>query len=234
MPTATRSATWSENSMLRLVLLTSVCFVTGACSCAEREPSEPLEAAASEIGAQASGYLATEPVEVISEEKASELHLKTARAATVTGRVLDESESPVPGALVEINRSHAVTDEAGAFVIDGLPWGEEVFAQADGGDVGSGRIGPISPPADDLVIRVRKHGRLSGRVLDSDTGQAIDAFCVDSGYESPVPGGRNFQNGDGAFHWDGLEEGDVQRFGNGRRLRTVRGAKCPYRARQSH
>ena len=181
--------------------------MTGACSCAEREPSEPLEAAASEIGAQASGYLATEPVEVISEEKASELHLKTARAATVTGRVLDESESPVPGALVEINRSHAVTDEAGAFVIDGLPWGEEVFAQADGGDVGSGRIGPISPPADDLVIRVRKHGRLSGRVLDSDTGQAIDAFCVDSGYESPVPGGRNFQNGDGAFHWDGLEEG---------------------------
>lgn len=65
-----------------------------------------------------------------------------------------------------------------------------------------------SPPeATHVVDSSDSDAVVQGLVLDSTTGQAVDAFCVSVDSGSQVYESRDFRNADGRFRWDGLPAG---------------------------
>ena len=69
-------------------------------------------------------------------------------------------------------------------------------------------LAACSPPeAARDVVSSDSDTALRGVVLDSMTGQAIDAFCISVDSRSQIHESRDFRNADGRFQWDGLPEG---------------------------
>ena len=78
--------------------------------------------------------------------------------SSISGRVVNESDHPVPGARVRIKTTAnmVLSDQSGSFVLSGLTEGASVVVTAWQENY-LVSFAVSTPPADGIVIRLRKH-----------------------------------------------------------------------------
>ncbi len=156
---------------------------------------EGLVAGAYSVAAIVPGFPSPAPVTVEFDVDGGETHviLSVSPGATLRGRVVDGSKTPVTGIHVTaanasvLHGATTVTDEAGQFELTGLPVGEvAVYAHTGAEDpiplegAADGKIRlRLAADADDTVELVVAElvGTISGRTLD-DAGPVVDAYVL--------------------------------------------------------
>jgi hypothetical protein len=119
-------------------------------------------------------------VEISAGEATHEVDLVVHRGLTIRGSVLDPDGQPVAGAGVEGHAANtyvgANTKEDGSFVLGPLPPGSFMLT---GGSFGSGFASSERVRAEvgarDVVLRLRRGGKLAGRVVDAQSGAGVVA-----------------------------------------------------------
>jgi protocatechuate 3,4-dioxygenase beta subunit len=112
-------------------------------------------------------------------------------AASIAGKVVDAKGEPAEGVLVSarfraeiphpgsslVGEGQAITDEGGAFTLEGLdPGSYDVVATSEG--IASARAESVSTGVHDLVLRLAEGGRIRGRVRARESGAPIAAFSI--------------------------------------------------------
>ncbi len=129
--------------------------------------------------------------------------------AEISGRVTDTAGQPIAGAIVsggragEESSTMVLSDGDGKFVLGQFSSGESVvlFAEAPGYVRGEEIV---TAPQTDVVLVVRPHGVLRGRVEDFDTRGPVGEFQI---WANRGPGEKSFRSEDGTFEWQGLPPG---------------------------
>lgn len=144
-------------------------------------------------------------------------------ASSITGRVVNETGQPMPNVRVFISgsgrqalRQTVNTDEAGKFVVDGLPRGTYTFAVQAPSYVSW--KDPRDPnhysPGDTVNLVIRKGAVITGRVTNSDgepvVGVPISPIAVRDSQGRPVGssgGGIRYTDDRGVYRLFGLPAG---------------------------
>lgn len=129
--------------------------------------------------------------------------------AEIRGGVTDAAGQPVAGAIVsggrpgEESSTMVLSDGDGKFAVGQFSSGESVvlFAEAPGYVRGEEIV---TAPQTDVVLVVRSHGVLRGRVEESDTKGPVREFRI---WVSPGSEEKSFRSEDGTFEWQGLPPG---------------------------
>jgi RNA polymerase sigma-70 factor (ECF subfamily) len=180
-----------------------------------------------QVGAEKPGLASARvTVDVPAGQGVQGLEVALARARTVRGIVQDERGAPLEGVSVAAHRdhdyvgAHGRTDARGVFEVRDLPDGPlniEAFAK------GLVRAqAPISADQQEVVVTMRRAGRLVGRVLEAATEAPLGTFTVRfvrpsdpsatpemSGYSSSwVRPGKTFDSADGT--WSTAEHDELE------------------------
>lgn len=129
--------------------------------------------------------------------------------AEIGGWVTDTAGQPVAGAIVyggragEESSAMVLSDDDGRFVLSGFPPGTRVYLRAEAPGYTQGKE-MVTTPQTDVVLVVRPHGVLRGRVEDSDTRAPLREFRIWMARGSEE---KNFRSEDGSFEWQGLPPG---------------------------
>jgi protocatechuate 3,4-dioxygenase beta subunit len=173
------------------------------------------------LTASAKGYFTSKPQTVaISEEGEKEFTLSLEQGSSISGRVLDSSGSPIPGAAIRPNISFtnganwdprmgslgnltARTDEEGRYRLDGLVPYPTYSVTASHPDYASSSLKGIAvgqkETVDGVDIKLSRGGALRGRVLDEKgTGIAGADISVTSEKEGDQGGNLYFGGSGGS------------------------------------
>ncbi|HLL55012.1 MAG TPA: carboxypeptidase regulatory-like domain-containing protein [Myxococcaceae bacterium] len=106
----------------------------------------------------------------------------------ITGRVLDPSGTPAPGALVQVSGvrgndtlqpwPRTTTDAEGRFTLEGLDPGEYRVTATAPGYVASHKP-RVRSGSSDVELRLGSGGRLTGTVREARTGAPVNSFTVE-------------------------------------------------------
>ena len=111
---------------------------------------------------------------IAAADKPEPIVVKLSKGATVRGRVVDSAGKPIEGAYINYE---ATTDAAGRFTLAGLPEGAPTISvQAEG--FLSLEQQPVSTGDDENVVTLRRPTRVTGSVVDAETGKPIPSFKV--------------------------------------------------------
>ncbi len=132
---------------------------------------------------QAAGYRARLQVFNVPAN-ARDARVTLTKSSPLAGRVMDQNNSPVAGARVRLDswngskllQWQAVTDQQGRFTWDSPPEGNLMF-QVSAPNYFTSRMS-IGSPANETQIILRQMSRVVGRVVDAETGKAIDDFMI--------------------------------------------------------
>ena len=174
----------------------------------------PIVGSAVTLLAHADAYapLVTDPLESGSTDNTVVL----TRGTTISGRVLSVPDHQgVPGVTVLVShdgvptRSHAVTDNAGAFIAAGVPDGDH-WLDVDGTEwLLAGQSPAISVAdggaVDGVDVYVGRGGVVEGRVYDPATGEAIAGVKVSFADYRSEPSRHN-----GSYRVEGVQAGSYQ------------------------
>ena len=123
----------------------------------------------------------------------------------VAGRVVDaRTGKPLPGARVSIGQQEALADAAGGFVLQQVKAGDlRVAARAEGYEPGSAaaRLEPGETLDLTLELEPIRLGALSGRIVDSQTGEPIAGALV------TLDGQTAETDANGVYRFTGLKPG---------------------------
>ena len=176
---------WTMAANLRAALDPFAVATTGADGRATF-PSLPRGTWAAVVRAKGYAIAVRSSLDTRPNETGDEIGVRLDRGGPVTGRVLRADRSPAPGIAVwcptgnwylgAATAPHTVTGPDGAFVLDGLPYGDvRLFCGAPG-----------TPPADGALIRVPA-GAPVEIVLD---GKVHEGRVTDAADGAPVAGAR--------------------------------------------
>jgi hypothetical protein len=131
----------------------------------------------------------SEPRQLDGEHAVADVRITLQRGARLAGRVVDRSDAPVPWATVRVGppvsggamfgdftTRQAVTDERGAFEMEGLPRGK-LLALARSEEASSPAVSVDVTTGDqrDVVLRLDVAGRIEGIVVDPAGQPVVEA-----------------------------------------------------------
>lgn len=120
------------------------------------------------------------------------IRLSTARP--FQGRVVDQAGRPVPGATIRVESWHqtplvrwqARTDAEGRFRWDSAPQ-DRFVVQVNAPDFYPLRSTVVGGTDGEVALTLRRPFMAYGRVVDAETGEPIDRFTLQQGYQFPQP-----------------------------------------------
>ena len=127
-----------------------------------------------------------------------ELQIVLGRSGFVEGLVLNDVGEPVSDSRVFGGKLYAVTDGSGKFVLGPFDWSAEVTVEAFAHGSRSDRTA-TEVPASGVTLRIARLGGFRGLVLDSETGEPVEDFCVYVDPRDTKPRALTFHNLDGVF-----------------------------------
>lgn len=152
-------------------------------------------------------------VEIVEGQPDIELILRVDRGLFIRGRVVGTSgEAPEHAFVVareperNLSCSVDVQDGKGSFVLG--PMTDTLYvvtASGSGGDTDSEPV-VVRPSGDELVLRLRPGGTLSGRIVDDD-GNGVAGWVLCTTHDSPTDTQRTTVLDDGLFSFEGLPPG---------------------------
>jgi uncharacterized GH25 family protein len=128
------------------------------------------------------------------DARSGTLTITVERGADVSGRVTYTDGKPIPSPVrVSMNVNGTMiselTDDAGAFVLHGVPRGRvtlrpEIFEATRF----AGPPKEVTAPAANVILTIPHGGRISGRVIDASSGAPVTDFEVSTARNAGFPG----------------------------------------------
>lgn len=126
------------------------------------------------------------------EDDAVELELVLGRASPITGRVVDETGAPVPGAVVRSGgRSSGLTGADGGFRVEVLAGSHTLFV-ARPGFARLRREGVVTGGAS-LVLTLKRLGEIRGVAISASDGAPVKLEAADVYWKIPLGKDRPFE-----------------------------------------
>ncbi len=136
------------------------------------------------------------------------IELEPITHGAVRGRVVDDATGePLAGARVRIGGAEVSTDAAGAFAFERIGIGDILAEASQEGYLPGHQAARLEPGRDlELTIRLEREplGALSGRIVDSRTGEPIAGALVTAGGQTAET------DAEGNYRFEGLKAGAAE------------------------